>query len=84
FNLDDINLAHLFLRLHNNERVTVFLNGRQVRQEGGHSPGYRWSPLGELGKLALRKGENVIAVVCEKGQHKTFVDAGLVELKPAK
>jgi arylsulfatase A-like enzyme len=83
FNLDDTNIAHLFLRLHNNERVTVFLNGQQVRQEGGHSPGYRWSPLGDKGKQALRKGANVIAVVCEKGQHKTFVDVGLIELKPA-
>lgn len=82
FNVEDTNVAHLFLRLHNNERVTVFLNGQQVRQEGGHSPGYRWSPLGDVGKQALHKGENVIAVVCEKGQHKTFVDVGLVELKP--
>jgi hypothetical protein len=72
------------LRLHNNERVTVFLNGQQVRQEGGHSLGYRWSPLGDKGKQALRRGENVIAVVCEKGQHKTFVDVGLIELKPVK
>lgn len=83
FNLEDTNLAHLFMRVHNNERVTVFINGQQVRQEGGHSPGYRWSPLGDVGKQALRKGENVIAVVCEKGQHKTFVDVGLIELKPA-
>jgi hypothetical protein len=83
FTLNDINLAPLFLRLHNNERVTVFINGVQVRQEGGTSPGYRWSPLGEIGKQSLRKGANVIAVVCEKGQHKAFVDVGLVELKPA-
>lgn len=81
FNLEDTNFAHLLLRLHNNERATIFLNGQQVRQEGGHSPDYRWSPLGDVGKKALRKGENVIAVVCEKGQHKAFIDIGLVELK---
>ena len=83
FNLDDPNVAHLFMRIHNNDRATVFINSVQVRQEGGYSPGYRWSPLGEEGKQALRKGENVIAVVCEQDRHKAFIDVGLVDLKPA-
>jgi hypothetical protein len=82
FTLDDTNVAHLVMRIHNNDRATVFINGVQVRQEGGHSPDYRWSPLGVAGKQALRQGENVIAVVCEKAQHKAFVDVGLLELKP--
>lgn len=80
-NLDDPNVAHLFMRIHNNDNATVFINGVQVRREGGHSPDYRWSPLNEIGKQALRKGENVIAVVCEKAQHKAFVDVDLIELK---
>jgi arylsulfatase A-like enzyme len=83
FKLDEPNVAHLFQRIHNNDRATVFINGVQVRQEGGYSPGYRWSPLGEVGKQALRKGENVIAVLCEQDRHKAFIDVGLVELKPA-
>ena len=82
FNLDDTNIAHLMMRIHNNDRATVFINGVQVRQEGGHSPDYRWSPLGDVGKQALRKGENVIAVLCEQDRHKAFIDLGLVELKP--
>ena len=81
FNLDDPNVAHLFMRIHNNDRATVFINGKQVRQEGGYSPDYRWSPLGDIGKQALRKGENVIAVLCEQDRHKAFIDLGLVELK---
>lgn len=36
----------------------------------------------KINDQALRKGENVIAVVGEKAQHKAFVDVGLVELKP--
>ncbi len=84
FNLDDPNVAHLFLRLHNNDRATVFINGVQVRQEGGNSPGYHWSPLGEAGKRALRKGENVITVLGEQDRRKAFIDVGLLELKPAK
>jgi arylsulfatase A-like enzyme len=84
FTLDDPNVGHLFLRIHNNDRATIFINGKQVRQEGGHSPSYRWSPLGEVGKQALRRGENVIAVLCEQERHKPFVDVGLLELKPSK
>lgn len=83
FNFEDTDSARLFLRIHNNDRVTIFINGQQVRQEGGHSPGYRWSPLGEIGKNVLHKGENLIAVFGERTQHKAFVDVGLVELKPA-
>jgi hypothetical protein len=56
----------------------------QVRREGRHSPDYRWSPLNEIGKQALRQGENVISVMGEKAQHKAFVDVGLIELKPVK
>lgn len=58
------------------------INGKQVRQEGGHSPDYRWSPLGEAGKQALRKGENVVAVLCEQGRNRAVIDVGLVELMP--
>ncbi|MBA3713387.1 MAG: hypothetical protein H0W76_13205 [Pyrinomonadaceae bacterium] len=34
FSLDEPTVAHLFMCIHNNDRTTVFINGKQVRQEG--------------------------------------------------
>ncbi len=83
FNLDEVNIANLHLHVQANDRVVVYLNGVQVRQEGGHSPSYRWSYLGAEAAKLLRKGANVIAVSVEKQRNPIFADVGLIDLKPA-
>jgi arylsulfatase A-like enzyme len=83
FILEDAKIANLHLRVHANDRVVVYLNGKEVRAEGGHSPSYRLSYLGSEAAKLLRNGENMIAVSCEKQRHPPFVDVGLIEMRPA-
>lgn len=84
FTLQDTEISNLMLRIQANDGVAIYLNGVRVRQEGGHSPGYRWSYLGPEAARALKKGDNVIAVSVQRSRHPIFMDVGLIDMTPAK
>lgn len=77
----DVPPSVLFLRLHNYGNAVIYLNGVEVRRERGGSPYYRLLPLGEAGTQALRRGENLLAVYCERAEPPRLIDAGLVDLR---
>ena len=70
------------LKIHNNDRAKVYLNGKLVRECGGHSPTYRLTPLGKKGAQALVAGKNWIAIEIENERHPHFLDAGLIDYRP--
>ena len=70
------------LKIHNNDRATIYLNGTKVRTCSGFSPTFRLTPLGENGARALREGKNVIAIEIENEKHPHFLDAGLIDYRP--
>jgi hypothetical protein len=82
FIVHDADVSNLHLWIQANDRVSVYINGVGVRQEGGHSPGYRWTYLGPEAARVLRKGENVIAVTVQRQRHPIFMDVGLIDMRP--
>lgn len=81
FDLADAKIHDLMLKIHNNDRARVYLNGKLVRDCGGHSPTYRLTPLGEHGAKALVPGKNTIAIEIENEKHPHFLDAGLINYR---
>lgn len=72
------------LRLHHDENVQVFLNGKRIANRRGYVTDYILLPLDEEAKKALKAGENVIAVHCHQTGGGQYVDVGIVDLVPAK
>ncbi len=67
-------------RLHHDEDVTVYLNGREVLRRKGHTTGYTDVPLDEVALQALCPGRNVVAVHCRQTVGLQYVDLGLLLL----
>ena len=65
------------LRLHHDEDVEVYINGRKVFAEGGYVTGYDDRDLSPEALSAFRIGENVLAACCRQAVGGQFVDAGL-------
>jgi len=66
------------LRLHHDEDIAVYLNGKQIFTAAGYRTDYRWLVVTELVQKALRKGRNVLAVSCHQTYGGQYVDVGLV------
>lgn len=70
-------------RLHHDEDVEVFLNGRRVLRQEGYRGDYVDVPLDADALDLVREGRNVLAVHCHQTQGGQYVDVGLtVERRP--
>jgi putative heme-binding domain-containing protein len=69
----------LALRLHHDEDVEIFLNGKEVAREPRWTTGYVELPLSAEAASALRPGRNVLAIHCRQNGGGQYVDAGLIE-----
>lgn len=69
--------ARLGLRLHHDEAVEVFINGRLAARQSGYTTAYEWADLTADGQAALRAGPNVLAVHCRQTVGGQYVDVGL-------
>jgi hypothetical protein len=78
FNLTDLPAAGaLFLRLHHDENVVVYLNGERITRQRGHTSAYELTVVnGNLAEM-LKVGENVLAVRCEQTEGGQYIDVGL-------
>jgi putative heme-binding domain-containing protein len=65
----------LLLRLHHDEDVEVFLNGREVL----HRQGWTREYIDERIEAALKPGRNVLAIHCHQNGGGQFIDAGLLK-----
>jgi hypothetical protein len=70
--------AELFLRLHHDEIVQVYLNGQLVAERPGNVGEYIFGPLSRDALSLLRVGQNVLAIHCHQTDGGQYIDAGLV------
>ena len=72
----------LVWRVHHDEDVTVYVNGREVLAKTGHVGEYVDYVFDDAAKGALRPGRNLIAVHCRQTEGGQFVDVGLARVVP--
>jgi hypothetical protein len=73
--------GELYLLLHHDEDVEVYLNGVLAVKATGFLTDYEEFSLEPAARKALKAGKNVIAVHCHQTTGGQYVDAGLVRLK---
>lgn len=64
----------LWIKVHHDEDVEVFLNGRLVLSRTGYTTAYTWV---RIPAEALRHGTNTLAVACRQTTGGQYIDAGL-------
>lgn len=77
FELGDEDLSNLFLNLHHDDNVTVYLNGVLAYQKKGWVSNPVLVPIDPAARAALKKGKNVMAIHCENTAGGAYLDAGL-------
>ncbi len=80
----DQTLKSLTLRLHHDDHVEVYLNGKQIAKLTTLTVNYGWHPLGDEAAAELRPGTNTLAVHCRQFSGGQYVDLGLCDAVLAK
>jgi hypothetical protein len=79
FTLSDLDINKLFLKLHHDDNVDVYLNGKEVYRFKGWTSDFKLVAIQDKFKNRLRKGENVLAIHCANTAGGAWLDAGLVD-----
>ncbi|WP_018614657.1 glutaminase domain-containing protein [Segetibacter koreensis] len=82
FTLNNANVHQLFLKLHHDDNVEVYLNGEKVYTCDCWNGKVENFPLEDAVKTKLKKGQNVLAIHCANTKGGAWLDAGLAD-KPA-
>jgi hypothetical protein len=77
FVLNDLNIDKLFLKLHHDDNVEVYLNGELVYTCNCWNGKPQMFPLTDAIKNKLVKGENILAIHCANTAGGAYLDAGL-------
>jgi hypothetical protein len=78
FNLQDINDNNLFLKIHHDDNVEVYLNGVQIHSYRGWLNKFQYYPISDAAKKTLKKENNLLAIHCANTAGGAWLDAGLV------
>jgi len=80
FELGDVDIHQLILKLRHDDNIEVYLNGEEVFNTMG------WNDSFELIKIksALKKGMNLLAIHCANTAGGAWLDAGLLDQLPIK
>jgi len=81
FELTRANLNHLYLKLHHDDNVTVYINGVLAYKKIGWVSSPVLLKMNDKVEKALQKGSNVLAIHCVNTAGGAYLDAGLVEKK---
>jgi hypothetical protein len=81
FELDSVPEGDLGLRVHHDEDVEVYLNGKLIARAKGHTSSYGFLACDGDARQALQEGENVLAVHCRQTAGGQFIDVGLQIVK---
>ena len=65
----------MFLRIHHDDDVTVWLDGKQIYKAPGWTTSYRNVPIPNLSK-----GRHVLAIQCHQNSGGQYIDAGIVQI----
>jgi hypothetical protein len=84
FTVSSLNGNRLFLKLHHDDNVEVYLNGTRAYEKTGWTSKFVYIPLSDELKKQIRKGKNILAVHVTNTAGGSWLDAGIVEEpKPA-
>ncbi|HVZ26391.1 MAG TPA: DUF4965 domain-containing protein [Sediminibacterium sp.] len=78
FTLDQIPSKQLFLNLHHDDNVQVYLNGEEIYHCDCWNNKAELFPLSEAIKTKLHTGANILAIHCANTVGGSYLDAGLV------
>lgn len=84
FVLDETNINQLYLKLHHDDNVEVYLNGELVYTCNCWNDKAQFFPLTDAIKNKLVKGENLIAIHCANTAGGAWLDVGLSDEPPAR
>jgi hypothetical protein len=84
FTLDSTDFADLHLRMHHDEDAEVYINGVLAARVRAYTTEYDLFAVSKQAKGALKKGDNTLAIHCKQTMGGQYIDAGLVDLVPAK
>ncbi|RYE27558.1 MAG: DUF4965 domain-containing protein, partial [Sphingobacteriaceae bacterium] len=80
FNLSEVNVDSLLLKLHHDDNTEVYLNGKNIYKKTGWNNDFSINFI----KNELINGKNVLAIHCANTAGGAWLDFGLVkEVKPA-
>ena len=65
------------LRIHHDESVKVWINGKLIFQEGGYLINYKDRLLNLDAKKIFKKGKNIISAMCTQTRGGQYIDIGL-------
>jgi hypothetical protein len=78
--IKDVPTGDVFLRVHHDEDVEVYINGVLGASAGGFVTEYGLMPINAAGRKALKAGKNTLAVHCKQTGGGQYIDVGIVEL----
>ena len=78
FSLANINLNKLFLKLHHDDNIEVYLNGDKIYSCNCWNGKFENHPIDDVVKNKLKKGKNVLAIHCANTAGGAWLDAGLL------
>lgn len=84
FELKEVPAGEVMLRVHCDEDGEVFLNGVSAAKLPGYTTSYVDVPISADALKSLKKGTNTLAVYAKNAGGGQYIDAGLVQLVPAK
>jgi len=80
FTLAEGKWRNIFLNVHHDEAVEIYINGVPAANATGFTTAYELLPLTDAGKAALKPGKNLLAVHCSQTSGGQYIDVGLVEV----
>lgn len=84
FEMATVPEGDLYFRIHHDEDTEIYINGVLAGSLKGYTANYRLVSINELGKKALLKGKNTIAVSCKQTIGGQYIDVGIIEMKSGK